>query len=281
MDYFVQILGLPFLACVIMIFIFGYLGLHILKREIIFIDIALAQIAAVGVVMAHLIFGAHKNSLIGISFVFSLTLVTAIFYAYVRKKVKEIPLEAVIGISYAISAALALFLIGIIPGGHLHIEHMLAGSILWVTWKEIVHCILVFSLIGYCFFLLRKPFEKISNNYDNALRDKMNVIWWDFLFYVLVGIVIAVSVQISGVVLVFAFLIIPATISALFSANWIKRLVIAWAVGIIASASGLLFASYFDFSVGTSVSLFLGIILIAASIYSFSYSQINKKHPIF
>ena len=138
----------------------------------------------------------------------------ATFFAVVRRRVTQIPLEAVIGVSYAIAAAAALFLVGVAPGGHVHIQEMLAGSILWATWGDVLWSTVVFAAVGLCFYLFRRPFRAISENYKEAIARGYNTLGWDFVFYAMVGVVITVAVRIAGVVLVFTFLIIPATLSA-------------------------------------------------------------------
>ena len=263
----IQVFSQPFLVCLTMMFILGHMGIHVLKREVIFIDIALAQIAAVGAMFAHIVFKTHGDSLCGYFIAFCFTLVASAFYSIVRRRVSQIPLEAVIGVSYAIAAAAALFLVGVAPGGHMHIQHMLAGSILWVTWKDILFSAFIFSAIGFCFYLFRGPLNEISDNYEKALKRGAKVVWWDFFFYALFGIVITLAVRIGGVVVVFAFLIIPATISTLFSSSWRKRLVISWSFGIGATIAGFLFAGHFDFSIGPAISFFLGVALVIVSLY--------------
>jgi len=263
----VHVLGVPFVACVAMTAILGYLGLHVLKREIVFVDIALAQIVAVGAIGAHLIFGAGEDSMLAYASAFGLAVVAAAFYAVTRRRVFEISTEAVIGVSYAIAAAGALFLVGVAPDGHAHAQDMLAGSILWATWNDVLVCTLVFVGVGICFYLLRRPFERISSDYDAAIRDGMRVIWWDFLFYTLIGVVITFAVRIGGVVVVFCLLIIPATIAVMFSRNLVTRLLIAWSAGVYGSLLGLLFAHRLDFSVGPAVALLLGVGLVMAGIW--------------
>jgi zinc/manganese transport system permease protein len=258
----IQILGLPFLACILMSSILAYLGTHVLKREVIFIDIALAQIAAVGAVAAHLIFEVHGDSLLAYTCSFTCVLLTAGFYAFVRSKVTQISLEAIIGISYAIAAAAALFLVGIAPGGHIHIQSILSGSLLWTSWKQIIMMMAVFSAAGICFYLIRKPVAEISNNYSKTAFTGRHVIVWDFVFYVLLGIVITLSVQMGGIVVVFAFLIIPATIAVVFPSKGGYQLPIAWISAITASLGGLVFAYKYDFSIGPAIALFLGCELI-------------------
>jgi len=262
----IQILGLPFLACILMGSILGYLGIHVLKREVIFIDIALAQFAAVGAIAAHLVFHVHRDSLL--SYVCSLAAVfsVAVSYAIVRASIVQISLEAIIGISYAIAAAAALFLVGIAPGGHIHIQQILSGSLLWTSWPDIISGLVVFSAVGLCFYIIRRPLNSISNNYQQTLNNGIRVMFWDFIFYLLVGVVITLSVQLAGIIVVFAYLIIPATISAIFSLRLGIQLIIIWAVTLVGSIAGLLFAYYLDFSVGPAVALFLGGELVVAGI---------------
>jgi len=263
----IEMLGLPFLACMMMGAILGYCGIHVLKREVIFIDIALAQIAAVGSIVAHLAFDAEEGTLLAYIFSFACVLSIAAFYALVRSRIVQISIEAVIGISYAIAAASALFLIGVTPG-HTHLEEMLSGSLLWTALPEIIGSFIVFCATGFCFYIFRKPLLRISEDYHGALAKGVKVVWWDFLFYALVGVVIVVAVRIAGVVVVFAFLIIPATTSALFSSRWGSRMLIAWSVAVMASIEGLLFGYYLDFSFGPAIALLLGVILVIAALFS-------------
>jgi zinc/manganese transport system permease protein len=263
----IQILGLPFLACILMGSILGYLGIHVLKREVIFIDIALAQIAAVGSIAAHIVFEVHGDSTVAYICALGCVFLAAAFYAVIRNKIFQISIEAVIGISYAIVAAGALFLVGIAPGGHVHVQQILSGSLLWTNWWDIILSLFVFSAVGTCFYFFRKPLNRLSNNYEQAHAEGFKTAMWDFVFYMLLGIVITLAVQIAGIVVVFAFLIIPATISALFSSHWSIRMLISCSVMAIASVAGLLFAYYLDFSIGPSVALFLGGELIIAALY--------------
>jgi zinc/manganese transport system permease protein len=271
----IEVLDLPFLACLPMIAILGYLGIHVLKREVIFIDIALAQIAAVGAIIAHIALGAHDDSILSYVCAFGGTLVAAAFYSVVRRRVEQIPLEAVIGVTYAIATAGTLFIVGVAPGGHMHVQQMLAGSVLWAKWADVAWCAIAFSGVGFCFYLFRKPFTRISDDYARARNEGMRVVLWDFIFYALLGVVITLAVRIAGVVLAFAFLIIPATISALFATRWRTRLVIAWACGAVASLMGLSFSYYLDFSVGPAVALFLGLALILAGLWSLLRARVR------
>jgi zinc/manganese transport system permease protein len=267
MPQLIHILGLPFLMCLIIGAILGYFGIHVLKREVIFIDIAVAQVAAVGSIAAHLAFDVEEDRLISYLFSLGCVLLIAAFYAMARRKIVQISIETVIGISYAITAAGAMFLIGIAPG-HAHAEEMLAGRLLWVTWQHIILCLVVFTAVASCLCIFRKPLSGISENYEDVVTQGRNVMWWDFVFYMLLGVVITVAVRVTGVVTVFSFLIIPATISAMFSTQWRLRMLIALVATTAASLGGLLFAYFFDFSIGPAVALFLGVVLVIAALFS-------------
>ncbi|MBC8468438.1 MAG: metal ABC transporter permease [Planctomycetes bacterium] len=253
--------------------ILAYFGIHVLKRDIVFINIAVAQVAAIGSIAAHLAFEAEEDALLSYLFSLVCVLLIAAFYAIARRKIVQISIEAVIGISYAITAAGAMFLIGLAPG-HAHAEEMLAGKLLWVTKEHIVLCLIVFTAVALCLCIIRKPLSEISQNYEGAVTQGLKVVWWDFMFYGLLGVVITFAVRVTGVVTVFSFLIIPATISALFSANWALRMFIAWTAATVASLGGLLFAYFFDFSVGPAIALFLGMVLTIAAIFS-KFHQIH------
>jgi len=262
----IQFLLPPFVACIAMVSIFGYLGIHVLKREIIFIDIALAQFAAVGATFAHVFLHSEENSLLAYLCAFGFTVLASLFFSQIDKKITQISHEAIIGVSYAIAAAGALFILATAAGGDVHMEHMLTGSILWAKWADILLCSGVFAIVGLFHYIFREKFKKLSEeNHGNGLKSKQSF-WWDFLFYVTMGVVITIAVKIAGVLVIFSFLIIPATFAAQFTTNWNKRLMIGWAVGITATIAGLIFSYTLDFSCGPSVITFLGLALIVSAI---------------
>jgi len=133
--------------------------------------------------------------------------------------------------------------------------------------------------VVFCLYIFRKPLLRISENYEEAITQGLKVIWWDFVFYALLGVAITLSVRVTGVVTVFSFLIIPATISALFTAHWGLRMIIAWAATTVASLGGLLFAYFFDFSIGPAVALFLGAVLVIAALFS-KFRRINSPSVV-
>ena len=257
----------PFVACVTVLGLLGYIGMHVLKREIIFIDIALAQIAAVGATFAHVYLGSEENSLLAYLCAFGFTLLASLFFSQIDKRITQISHEAIIGVTYAIAAAAALFMLAMAAGGDVHMEHMLTGSILWAQWSDIGVIAVLFGCVGLFHFVFRKHFIQLSENYGAGAVRSERAVWWDFLFYLSMGLVITFSVKLAGVLVIFSFLIIPATFSAMFAESWGKRLVIAWGVGIFAVVFGLVLSYFLDFSCGPSVITILGLALIAAAAY--------------
>jgi zinc/manganese transport system permease protein len=271
-----------FVACLIIIGVLGYLGMHVLKREIIFIDIALAQIAATGAALAHMFAAEHSHDggklferMVALSF----TLIAAAFFSFAAKKIAKISQETVIGISYAISAAGTLFFLGLSAGSDVHMEEMFAGSILWAQWDAIILCSSVYAAVGLFHYIFRSNFIALSTNYNKADQSGMNVMLWDFLFYASMGVVITFTVEITGVLLTFAFLIIPATFSALFSDRWGIRLLIAWILGLVVTIIGLFISYSLDFSCGPALVAIMGLALIGAAIIKKSFS-ITKRSEL-
>lgn len=256
----------PFVACVTILGLLAYLGIHVLKREIIFIDIALAQIAAVGATFAHVYLGREENSLPAYLSAFGFTVLASLFFSQIDKRITQITHEAIIGVTYAIAAAAALFILALSAGGDVHMEHMLTGSILWAKWSDIRAIAILFGFVGLFYLVFRGHFIKLSEDYGaGAVRGARNV-WWDFLFYISMGLVITFSVKIAGVLVIFSFLIIPATFSAIFAESWGKRLLYAWGAGIASVVIGLILSYFLDFSCGPAVVSVLGIALIAAAV---------------
>jgi len=275
----IQILALPFAGCVIMGVMLSYLGIHVIKREVIFIDIATAQTAALGSLAAHLAFHVEAESLTAYACSLACVFVMAAFYAGVRAKVTQISLEVVIGVAYAITAAAAMLLIGIAPG-HAHASEMLAGNLLWATWPEIRTILIAFCAVAVCLYALRKPLARVSETYREVRRHGWKTILWDFVFYALLGVVITLAVPILGVVVAFTMLIVPATTAALFTERTSLRMTLSTALVAVASVAGLSTSYYFDFSVGPTVAFAMGIILaIAAPLAALRPRERAKGQP--
>lgn len=250
----------PFAACLTLIGIHGYFGIHVLKRGIIFIDIAMAQIAALGVTFAFVLDIKPGHPL---TYLFSLIFVSIFAYLFAVLKCKnpKICMEAIIGIAYAVATTAAVIVIDKAAGSHEHIKEMIIGSILWVQWPEIIKSLVVYALVGGVHRIFRHKFIPLSENYEQEKQKGRHVMLWDFFFYLTLGIVVMHSVRIGGILVVFAFLIIPSAISALFAVRWRARILIGWIIGTLVSIMGLFLSWQFDVPSGPAVVLFLGLFL--------------------
>jgi zinc/manganese transport system permease protein len=280
----IEFMFAPFVACLLLIGINSYFGIHVIKREIIFIDIAMAQVAALGGTVAmilHLTSHEHAGqadggfSLIGYLFAVGFTTVAAAIFTILKSRKLPIPLESLIGIAYAVAATGAVILLDKAAGGDVHVHEMVAGSILWVSWREILELFIVFALVGLFHFIFRDKFIKLTDNYNKAHRTN-HVLLWDFLFYATFGIAVVHSVQVGGILTVFAFLIIPASISALFSEKWVTRILIGWGLGTIVTIFGLYLSWVMDVPSSPTVILFLGVFLLLALVVK-SFGVVKTK----
>ena len=203
----------PLMVSFVLTGIHVYLGLHVVKRGVIFVDLALAQVAALGTAIGILIGFAHDSFttyLIGLSFAF----MGALLFAFTKTEKERIPQESIIGITYVAAAAMMILLFSKSAEGAEHLNHLLVGSILFVTPHLVGATFLLYSIIGVFHWIFRKKFLKASD--PDKSHDLKNYRLWDFLFYVTFGLVVTSSVKIAGVLLVFSFLIIPAVSALLF-----------------------------------------------------------------
>lgn len=253
----------PFAACLILVGMHGYLGLHVLLRQVIFVDLALAQIAALGTVVAFLL-GHEVGSPASFAWSLGAAVVGALIFSLTRTRAHEskVPQEAIIGITYVIASAAALLVADRAPEGAEHIKELLAGSILWITWGTVIKDLVIYAAVGVFHYIFRKRFMLISEDPERAYASGMRVWLWDFLFYVSFGVVITLSVEIAGVLMVFAYLVAPAIIALGSSDSWGKRIGIAWAVGFLASAAGLIASYQVDFPSGPAIVCSLGLALL-------------------
>src|SRR5947209_4866383 len=233
----VQFLILPFLASLILTGIHAYLGVHVVERGVIFVDLALAQIAALGATTAILIgmdphgVGAYWMSL-------GFTFIGALIFTLVRSRQKRIPLEAFIGITYAVASAAAIIAMSKATGETEHLKDMLVGNILAVSRHDVIKTAILYGCIGLFHFVFRRKFLAISMQHDAAEASGLNVRLWDFLFYASFGFVVTSSVAIAGVLLVFCYLIVPSVGAMLFADRVGPRLAIGWTMGTLVSALG-------------------------------------------
>lgn len=260
MSAFLEIMWVPFAACLVLTWIHAYLGMHVLQREIIFVDLSLAQIAALGTILA-LLLGFEMHSWQAYWFSLSATFLGATLFALTRTRYQRVPQEAVIGIVYVVSAALAVLILHGSPEGDEHIQHMLVGDILLVSPQEVLKMGALYSVIGAAHWFFRKPLMLISSDPEKAREKGLRLRLWDLLFYGTFGIVVTSSVEIAGVLLVFSFLIIPAVAAKLFFRAWTQRLFFGWAFGMCASAAGILLSYVADWPTGATLVCTFGTFL--------------------
>jgi zinc/manganese transport system permease protein len=270
-----DLMAAPIVACIVLMGIHVYLGLHVIQRKVIFVDLALAQIAALGATMGFLMgFDPHGQG----SFLFSLgfSVVGAAIFALTRMRREHVPQEAIIGITYVVALACAILVADRAPEGAEHIKETLVGSILWVRWSTIARAAVLFVLVGIVHVLFRKRFLQISFDVDSAYAEGRWVRAWDFVFYLTFAFVITTAVAIAGVLLVFSFLVIPAVIAALFAQRVGPRLTIGWSVGIAGSLVGLTASYKLDLPSGPTVVAALGGALLLGGLAAYVLSADNR-----
>jgi zinc/manganese transport system permease protein len=259
-----ELLWLPFLACLVLTGIHVYLGLHVLARGVIFVDLALAQVAALGITIAFLA-GHPIQSEAAYWYALAFTVGGAGLFSLTRLRRAAIPQEAIIGIVYAVSAALTVLVVDRAPQGADHIKQLLVGSILTVTPGEVGRLALLYAVIGAVHLTIRRPLLEISFDPAGAAARGRAVRWWDFAFYVTFGVVVTSSVRAAGVLLVFSYLIVPAAVGALLSGSVVGRLAIGWPLGALASALGLWASFAWDLPTGAAVVATFGALMAAVA----------------
>jgi zinc/manganese transport system permease protein len=273
-----QFLILPFLASLILTGIHAYLGVHVVERGVIFVDLALAQIAALGATTAILIgMDPHGTSAYWMSLGF--TFVGAGIFTFVRSRQKRIPLEAFIGITYAVASAAAIIAMSKATGETEHLKDMLVGNILAVSRHDVIKTALLYGAIGLFHFIFRKKFLAISLGHNSAEPvPGLNVKLWDFLFYASFGFVVTSSVAIAGVLLVFCYLVVPSVGAMLFADRIGTRLAIGWTMGTLVSALGCYFSVFFDTPTGATIVCTFGavLVLMAAVKAAFFKAQVKQ-----
>lgn len=258
-----QFMAAPFAICLILVGVHGYLGLHVLLRQVIFVDLALAQIAALGTVVAFVL-GHQPGSPTSFAYSLGAAVVGALIFSITRTRSHEtrVPQEAIIGITYVIASATAILVADRAPEGAEHIKELLAGTILWVTWPTVIKDLVIYALVGLFHYIFRQRFITITEDPERAYAEGWKVWFWDFLFYLSFGVVITLSVEVAGVLMVFSYLVAPAIIALGSSDRWGKRIGIAWAVGFLASAAGLIASYQVDFPSGPAIVCSLGVFLL-------------------
>jgi zinc/manganese transport system permease protein len=254
----------PLVACLIIVAIHSYLGLHVIAREVIFVDLSLAQMAALGSAVAILA-GSQPDSPSAFLYALGATTLGAGIFALTRTNERgRVPQEAIIGIVYVVASAAAILVADRTPRGGEAIKDILVGSLLWVTWPVIGRLAAIYAVVGVFHWLLRGRFLTISFHPEVAAARGWNVRLWDFLFYLSFGIVITFSVPIAGVLLVFSFLVVPAAVAFQFTRRQGALAVTSWIAGVLASATGLWLSFRYDLPTGPLIVCAFGLVLLVA-----------------
>ena len=251
----------PFVASLILTGIHAYLGVHVVERGVIFVDLALAQFAALGATIGILMgLDPHAGASYWISLAF--TLLGAAIFSLVRMRRSRIPQEAFIGVAYAVASAAAILAVSKATGETEHLKDMLVGNILAVSWPEVAHTAMLYGAVGLFHLIFRKNFLQISMDPQGAEARGLSLRFWDFLFYASFGFVVTSSVAIAGVLLVFCYLIVPSVGAMLFAERIGRRLAIGWTMGTLVSALGCYLSVAWDFPTGATIVCTFGGVLV-------------------
>jgi zinc/manganese transport system permease protein len=262
-----EVMFWPIVACVLLPWLLVYLGLHVVQRGIIFIDIAMAQMAALGFCVAILLRVELENwttFFIALGF----TLVGAAIFSVTGRRASQIPQEAVIGIAYVVAAAAAVLLLSRAAEGDEEIKNMLVGNILLVTPREVWERFALFAAVGVFHFVFRRHFLLVSFDRDGAYQKGLRVRWWDFFFYAVFGLVVTSFVRIAGVLLVFGYLIVPAVCGINLARRTANRLLIGWFIALLGGIAGLFLSYWWDLPSGAAIVCTFGALLILISLYA-------------
>jgi zinc/manganese transport system permease protein len=257
-------LGPALAICLVIASIHVYLGMHVLEREVIFVDLSLAQLAALGATVAALFTHEEEPGWEAHALALAFTIVGAAVFAFTRRVRKRVSQEAIVGIVYAVASAVTVLVVSHSPHGAEHIKDILVGSLLNTTWDNVWQTTAAYVVLGALQVALARRFIAISWRPAEAEQESRFVELWDFGFYVLFGLVITISVRFAGILLVFSFLIVPAVITRLFSQKLLARLFAGWGVAIAASILGLWASWTLDLPTGAAIVAAFGTLLVFA-----------------
>ncbi len=255
-----EILLPGFAFTLLLVFSHTYLGLHVLARGIIFIDLALAQFAALGASVAFL-FGQDVHGGAARAYAFTAAMAAALAFSMLRRVPGKTTREAIIGIAYVVATAVSILVLSRSVQGMEALKSLFNGSILWVGWTEVAAIGAVYGALGLVHFLWRDRFLALSLK-ENGIGCAGIV--WEFAFFASFAAAITLAVEAAGVLMVFAFLIIPAFCASMIAHSFAARLVAGWALGAIGSLGGLALAYAADLPVGPTVVAVLGLLPILA-----------------
>jgi len=261
MSGFLGIMAAPVAAALVLVGMHGYLGGHVVRRGVIFVDIALAQVAAFGVALA-LFFGAEVGTDAAWFAGLGATFVGALLIAATRTGSHRIPQEAYIGIIYAVFSAAMILVLTQVPHGGEEIRHLLVGSILWVTWPEVLKTAALYAVLGGVLWWAHGRLTLISTDPAAARARGLHLARWDFLFYAVLGTVVTSSVQFAGVLLVFTLLVVPTVMAYRRGRlGGLRQLLFVLAVGVLAVVLGAAASYTLDLPTGAAIVCVFGLLL--------------------
>jgi zinc/manganese transport system permease protein len=245
----------------VILLIHAYLGLHVLVREIIFVDLAFAQIAALGATIG-LVAGLHHGSAATYALSFGFTLLGALLFTFTRSENPRVPQEAIIGVTFVVASAAVLLVASLTGEGAEHVSETLTGTLLWIRWREVGGLAAAYAVLGGFHYLFRRPLLAVSFAPTTLRHPRL----WDFAFYATFGLVITFSVAVAGVLLVFSMLVIPAAVAYLFVHRTRPALLLAWLSGTVAIVAGVSASFVWDLATGPTLVCAFGAVLIVAGL---------------
>ena len=272
----------PFVASLILTGIHAYLGVHVVERGVIFVDLSLAQIAALGATIAILlpISGGDPHAPVVYWISLAFTFLGAFIFSMIRVKRARIPQEAIIGICYAVASAAAILAMSKATSESEHLKDMLVGNILAVSWGEVAKTAALYGAIGVFHYVFRRQFLAISLDHSRTETHGRSVRFWDFLFYASFGFVVTSSVAIAGVLLVICYLIVPSVAAMLYAESVGRRLAIGWTMGTVVSAIGVYASLMLDLPTGATIVCTFGIALIIMAVARPIFQSARVRQPV-
>jgi len=268
MTEILSVMKWPLVACLLLPGILVYYGLHIIKREVIFVDLALAQVATLGTCMC-LFLGHDADDPHNYFWSLGFTLAGALLFTFTRpRRQPRVPQEALIGIIYVVAAAAGILLLSKSPHGKEELQRTLVGDLLTVDAAQIWKTGALYAIIAVVHFVFRKQFIKLSYDHEHAAAGGLSVHFWDFLFYALFGLIVTSFVQVGGVLMVFSYLIVPAACGTYLVNSLPARLAVGWVVATLASVVGLYASFKLDVPTGAAIVCVLGLVLMLAGVTS-------------
>ena len=261
-----EVFALPFfwtaaMAALVLAGIHAYLGFHVVRRGVLFVDLALAQMAALGVALG-VVLHVEDNEMLSYLLALGMTLVGAALFAWLRGRARQIPLEAFIGIVFASAQAVVFLMLEKSPSGAEHLKETLVGSLFTISPSHLLAVAILYAVIGALHVALRRPFFEITTDPQGARARGRSLFLWDFFFYATFGLVVTSAVQIAGVLLVFGYLVIPAVAGVMASPRPGVALAVGWTFGVVASLAGLLSSVQWDMPAAPSILVALTALLV-------------------